>query len=254
MTTLPHSLNRSLVIHAPRELVFRYFADSERFARWWGKGSHIDGRVGGAVRIVYPNQVVAGGTITRFEPSRLVAFTYGYEDPKKAIPLGGSLVTIELQEHPNGTLLDLRHDLPTATERDHHAPGWRFQLALFANVAATECHTGLAGVIDMWFQAWSEPDAAVRDRLLAQCTIDAVTMQDNYACLAGRSDLSHHITMCMMHVPNQVIRRSGEPRHCQGTALVDWTTTDATGAPRSKGTNVVRLAPDGRIAGVVGFW
>ncbi|MBL8731777.1 MAG: SRPBCC domain-containing protein, partial [Planctomycetes bacterium] len=68
MTDLPHPLTRSLVIHAPAAVVFRYFTASDRFARWWGAGSTIDGRVGGAVRIVYPNGIVAGGSITRFEP------------------------------------------------------------------------------------------------------------------------------------------------------------------------------------------
>ena len=32
---------RTVVICAPREAVYRYFTDSERFARWWGTGSRI---------------------------------------------------------------------------------------------------------------------------------------------------------------------------------------------------------------------
>lgn len=254
MTTLPHTLDRSLVIHAPRPLVFAYFTDSERFARWWGKGSTIDGRVGGAVKIVYPNQVVAGGKVTRLERDHLIAFTYGYEDAQKPIPIGGSLVTIQLRDHPEGTLLELRHDLPTAVDRDHHAPGWRFQLALFANVAANDHHAGAEGMVDQWFRAWNEPDAAVRTRVLAACTIDDVGMQDSYSCLHGRDDLLAHIAMSQQFMPGVVIQRSGPVRHCQGTALVDWTTADANGTPRGKGTNVVHLAVDGRIAGVVGFW
>jgi uncharacterized protein YndB with AHSA1/START domain len=254
MTSLPHSLDRSLVIRAPRELVFRYFTDSERFARWWGQGSTIDGKVGGAVRIVYPNQVVAGGAVTRLEHSSLIAFTYGYEDPSKAIPIGGSLVTVELQDHDDGTLLHLRHDLPTAAEREHHAPGWRFQLALFANVVANEQHTDVAAVIDAWFRAWAEPDAAKRAQLLGDCTTADVTMQDNYSCLHGRDDLLDHIRMSQMFMPGIVTRRVGDARHCQGTAMVEWTAEDVAGKPRGKGTNVVQLSADGKIAGVIGFW
>lgn len=254
MTTLPHALDRSLVIQAPRPLVFAYFTDSERFARWWGKGSTIDGRVGGAVKIVYPNQVIAGGKVTRFERDRLIAFTYGYEDKQKPIPIGGSLVTIQLRDHAEGTLLELRHELPTAATRDDHAPGWRFQLALFANVAANEHHAGAESMVDQWFRAWNEPDAAGRARLLAACTTDDVGMQDSYSCLRGRDDLLAHIAMSQQFMPGVVIQRSGPVRHCQGTALVDWTTADATGMPRGKGTNVVKLAVDGRIAGVVGMW
>ncbi|MBL8727639.1 MAG: SRPBCC domain-containing protein [Planctomycetes bacterium] len=254
MTDLPHSLSRSLVIHAPRALVFRYFTDSARFARWWGAGSTIDGRVQGEVKIVYPNKVVARGLVTRLEPDRLVAFTYGYEDPQKAVRVGGSLVTIELADHADGTLLQLRHDLPTAAQRDHHAPGWRFQLALFANVVADERNGKLADVVDAWFRAWSEPDTAVRARLLADCAAHDVAMHDKWCCLTGHDDLLQHITICLQVAPGVTMQRAGEPRHCQGTALVDWTATDAKGGPRGKGTNVVRLDAHGRIASVVGFW
>ncbi|MFY9341611.1 MAG: SRPBCC domain-containing protein [Planctomycetota bacterium] len=253
MTTLPHSLERTLVIHAPRALVFRYFADAARFARWWGAGSSIEGRVGGAVRIVYPNQVVAGGAVTRFEPERLVAFSYGYEDPQKPIRIGGSLVTIELRDHADGTLLTLRHDLPSEVERDHHAPGWRFQLALFANVAANEHHAAAAAMADQWNAAWAETDGARRTTLLTACTTDDVMLQDHYSCLRGRDDLFDHIAMSQKFMPGVVMTR-GSVRHCQGTALVEWTAVDAGGAPRGKGVNVVRFAPDGRIASVVGFW
>jgi hypothetical protein len=43
MTSLPHSLNRSLLICANRETVFRFFTNSERFAK--------DGRIQGVIGI-----------------------------------------------------------------------------------------------------------------------------------------------------------------------------------------------------------
>ena len=43
----PFSLEREILIHAGRETVFRFFTDSERFARWWGPGSRIEPRVAG---------------------------------------------------------------------------------------------------------------------------------------------------------------------------------------------------------------
>src|SRR5262249_5445683 len=48
MTELTHSLNRTVVIRAMPETVFRYFTDSARWAAWWGHGSTIDARPGGA--------------------------------------------------------------------------------------------------------------------------------------------------------------------------------------------------------------
>jgi uncharacterized protein YndB with AHSA1/START domain len=252
MTDLPHSLARSLVIRAPRALVFRYFTDSARFARWWGEGSYIDGRVGGAVHIVYPNRVVARGTITALDAGRRVVFTYGYEDPQKPIPVGGSLVTITLHDHADGTRLELRHDLADATARDHHVPGWRFQLACFANAVADDAHAAAEGHIDAWFAAWGEREAARRRDLLVGCTTDDVRMQDRWSCLVGRTELLDHIGACLVHAPG-TIRRAGPVRQCQGLALVDWTVPDAAGVERAKGTNAVQLAADGRIAGVTGF-
>jgi hypothetical protein len=56
---LTQTLERSVLIHAERATVFRYFTDSARFARWWGEGSSIDARPGGAMRIRYPNGIEA---------------------------------------------------------------------------------------------------------------------------------------------------------------------------------------------------
>ena len=94
MTPLPQSLDRTVVIRAPRDVVFRFFTDSERFARWWGPGSTIDARVGGEVRITYPNGVIARGTVQALRSDESITFSYGYEDPQKPIPVGGSVVTI----------------------------------------------------------------------------------------------------------------------------------------------------------------
>ena len=58
-TALPHALDRTIVIRARRETVFRYFTDSLRWAQWWGAGSMIDPEVGGKLFVRYPNAVEA---------------------------------------------------------------------------------------------------------------------------------------------------------------------------------------------------
>ncbi|MBL8731532.1 MAG: nuclear transport factor 2 family protein, partial [Planctomycetes bacterium] len=138
--------------------------------------------------------------------------------------------------------------------RDQHVPGWRFQLAQFANVAADEQHAAVAATIETWFAAWNTTDAAARARLVAACCRDDVTMQDRYSCLAGTTDLLDHLVMCQRFQPGLTICAAGAVRQCQGTAVVDWRTTDQGGAERGRGCNVFRLAADGRIAGVVGLW
>src|SRR5581483_8295523 len=58
---LPHALDRSVLVFATRETVFRFFSDPARWAAWWGAGSSIDPRPGGAVRIRYPDGTEVAG-------------------------------------------------------------------------------------------------------------------------------------------------------------------------------------------------
>ena len=116
-TTLPHSLERRVVIRAPRDIVFRYFTDSARWAAWWGAGSAIDPRPGGRVSIVYPNGVQASGEILEItEPERIV-FTFGYESGTPIAP-GTSRVTITLTTDGDETRIDLTHAFADAAARD----------------------------------------------------------------------------------------------------------------------------------------
>jgi uncharacterized protein YndB with AHSA1/START domain len=254
MKQLLHQLERSLVIRAPRAVVFRYFTDSVRFAQWWGVGSTIAAEVGGEVVIRYPNQVVARGRVTAVEPERRIAFTYGYENGHVDLPPGRSLVTVDLADDPEGTRLSFHHAFETEALRDLHVAGWRYHLAVFANVVANEHHAAAAAHVDEWFAAWAEADRSRRMALLRVCTTDDVELQDAYACCRGRDDLDGHIANTHVHVPGVRMQVSAPPRHCQGTLLVAWSAVDAEGKPRGAGTHIVRLAVDGRIAGVVGFW
>lgn len=55
-------------------------------------------------------------------------------------------------------------------------------------------------------------------------------------------------------MPDVTVERAGEPRHCQGTALVDWVAKRPDGAAMGRGTNLFEFTADGRIERVVGFW
>ena len=155
--TLPYSMDRRVVIAAPRDLVFRYFTDSERWARWWGKGSTIDPRPQGEVSIMHANGVQMAGQVVEIDPPSKIVFTYGYRSGTP-IPEGGSLVTIRLDEHAEGTELNLSHAFADAARRDEHVQGWRYQLSLFGNVTTNEARANASEAVDSWFAAWSEPD------------------------------------------------------------------------------------------------
>jgi uncharacterized protein YndB with AHSA1/START domain len=247
-------VERTVVIRARRSTVFRYFTDSERFAAWWGKGSSIDGKLGGKIDIRYPGGALAGGEVVELVPDERVVFTYGYDDPEKPIPRGGSRVTVTLADHAQGTLLTLVHEVGDAKTRDDHVPGWRFQLSLFANVVAREAAGDFAARADRWFAMWSIADAAERRRAIDEVATEDVELRDAFAAITGAAELAAHVAAAQMHMPGVALAREGEALVCQGTALVDWTAKAADGSPRGRGTNVFTLAPDGRIAAVTGFW
>jgi uncharacterized protein YndB with AHSA1/START domain len=252
MRDLGFVVERTVTIVARPQVVFRYFTDSSRFAAWWGEGSHIDPRPGGAVHIRYPNGVVAGGEVVEIVPGERVSFTFGYAsgDP---VAIGASLVTITLEEAAAGTRLRLRHELPTAAARDVHVQGWRYQLALFAEVVARETGAGFAARADAFLALWSQKDGIARRAALAELAAGSLAYRDRYSCTEGLDDLDAHIAAYQRFMPIALERR-GDVRQCQGLALVDWVASGPDGAARGAGTSVFELAADGRIARVTGFW
>ncbi|MBZ5589806.1 MAG: SRPBCC domain-containing protein [Acidobacteriia bacterium] len=254
MKDLRYFVKRDVLICARPDTVFRFFTDSKRFASWWGAGSEIESRPGGKVLIRYPDGTVASGEVLEIEPLRRIVFSYGYKGADKQIPPGGSRVTLALEESGGGTLVRLRHDVDAAATRDAHVQGWRYQMAVFANVVANEQHAGVAERVDALFRAWSEADGEARKRLLESSVVAGVTFRDAHGATSGLDDLHAHIAGALRFMPGIVLVRDGEVRHCQGTATAAWVARKADGNALARGTNVYDLAPDGRIARVVGLW
>ncbi len=250
---LPHSLERTVTIQAPPEAVFRFFQDSTRWARWWGAGSTIDPKVGGDIYIKHPGGIESGGKILEINAPKTLVFTYGFVSGKP-IPAGSSRVTIQLEPLRGATRLTLKHDLGDAAVRDEHVQGWRFQLSLFANAVADEVNANASRYVDLWFNAWSEPDEVARNAMIREIAVPEVRMQDRFSNLDGMDDVLPHLAASQRFMPGLTLKRSGDVRHCQGMAVVDWKMTGLDGAERGKGTNVFVFSPTGKIEWVTGFW
>jgi uncharacterized protein YndB with AHSA1/START domain len=249
---LPHSLERTVTIEASPDTVFRFFTDTARWAKWWGAGSSIDARPGGAMKILHPGGIVVSGEVLEIVDGERIAFTYGYESGQP-IPPGASRVTIALRPVAAGTELSLSHAFADAGARDLHVQGWRFQLSLFGNAVANEVHANAAAVVDEWYAAWTIADAAERDMALAKVAAPGVRFRDRYSLLDGADDLSAHIAASQRFMPGVSLRRTGSVRHCQGTALSDWVAVSADGVERMSGTSVFRLRADGKIESAIGI-
>jgi len=246
---LPYTLERTVVIHASPETVFRFFTDSVRWAAWWGTGSTIDPKAGGKVYVRHPGAVEAVGEVLEIEPPQRITFSYGYATGKP-MPPGASRVTIRLDPEPRGTKLHLTHEFAEAAARDEHVQGWRFQLAVFSNVVANEVYANAAAVIDQWYTAWSVPDDKTREDLLAKTVNAAIQFRDRYSLLDGIPDLVAHTGAAQRFMPGIGLQRKGDVRHCQGTVLAEWVARSSDGQEKMSGTSVFVFAPDLKIESV----
>jgi len=252
MTVLDQTLDREVTIRAPRDLVFRFFTDSPRWASWWGAGSTIDARVNGDVLIRYPGGTEAIGKVLEIDPPKKIVFSYGYAKGMP-IPAGESRVTIQLDAVREGTRVRVHHAFADAAVMQQHVQGWRYQLSLFSNIVSNEIHAAADATVDAWFAMWSEPRAEQRHRELDRIAASDITMQDRFSAIQGVDDVRAHLDAVQVHMPGYVLRRDGDARHCQGQVLVKWKAS-GDGKPSMSGTNVFQLAADGRIQSVMGFW
>jgi uncharacterized protein YndB with AHSA1/START domain len=252
-SSLAHQIDRTIVIGAPPDAVFRYFTDPARWAAWWGAGSTIDARPGGRVFVRHPEGTEAAGDVIEVSPPSRIVFTYGYVSGTPVGP-GTTRVTITLSAAPRGTSLHLRHEFADAAARDEHVQGWRYQLSVFANVVASELHADAPQLVDAWFAAWAQTDADARLDALTRIASPEVRVQDRFSCLTGIEDVTHHIAAAQRFMPGMRLQRQGDARHVQGTVLVDWIAAGPDGEARGRGASVFGLGPDGRIERVTGFW
>jgi uncharacterized protein YndB with AHSA1/START domain len=251
---LPHVLHRTVVIAAPPSDVFRFFTESERWASWWGAGSTIEPRAGGRVLIRLPGGTDVAGEVLEIRPPTRLVFTYGFVSGTP-FPAGSSRVTIDLTEQADGgTRLQLAHAFAEPGARDEHVQGWRYQLSVFANVAANMAHADAGAVVDAWFAAWSEPDASRREALLARLVTPDVRLFDRFSTLTGVDDLRPHLAAVHRFMPGLRLSREGEVRQCQGAVLAGWVARGADGQARGQGTSLFLLSPDSRIREIRGFW
>lgn len=250
---LPFAVERRVVVRARPETVFSFFTEPERFEAWWGKGSRIDANVGGDVRIELPGPTRILGRVESVGPGLRIAFTYGYENPAKPIPVGGSRIEASIEPHAHGALVHFRHEVATEAVRDAHAQGWRYHLSVLANAASRAAFEGELGArVDAWFAAWNTTDADARKSLLSRCCAVGVELRDGWSALAGLDEVAAQIAGAQAVMPGLALAREGAVRHCQGTALVDWTMRRGE-TVLQRGTNVFALGEDGRFACVTGI-
>jgi len=251
MKPLPYAVDRNILIEADRETVFSFFTDNARWATWWGAGSTVDARPGGALRIQHSNGFVSEGEVIEVAPPERFVFTYSLQSTRP-VPAEESRVTIRLEEQTDGTMLMLTHEVSDAVTRDLLVQGWRFQFSLFANAVANYVNAGAPDVVDAWFALWAEPDAQAREAALGRIAARKVRFRDRYSRVDGIDEIVAHTGASQKFMPGIRLERQGDIRHCQGTVLAEWVAKSADGQVKMSGTNVFVLGHGLKIDSVTG--
>jgi uncharacterized protein YndB with AHSA1/START domain len=250
--TLPYEVERTVRMAASPETVFGHFTDPARWAAWWGAGSTIDARPGGALLIRYPNAVEAVGAVESVDPPHRIVFTMGYPSGTP-FPPGASRVTVTVDADGDATRLHLAHALADPDARDQFVQGWRYQLSLLANLVLDAAYADGAWRIDEWFTAFSERDEAARAERIRRLAAPSVEYRDRYSAVAGVDDLIAQAGAMHRFIPGFSVSRAGAVRHRQGALLADWTQSAPDGTPLGQGAAVIELAAGGRVSRVTMF-
>ena len=251
MKSLQHTISRTITIQADRETVFSFFTDPSKWAKWWGGGSRIDARPGGALEVHHSNGFVSEGNVLEIEQPERIVFTFGLQtDP--LTPPEDSRVTLELSAEDQGTVVRVVHALADPKVRDMMEQGWRFHLSLFANAVANEMYRDVEQRVDEWFAIWEEADPEIRAATIGRLAAPNVVFRDRYACLDGAGEVLAQVAAVQRFMPGSGWARRGPVRHCQGVVLVNWEVREADGRARGTGTSVFQFA-FGKIVAVTGM-
>jgi uncharacterized protein YndB with AHSA1/START domain len=129
-------VHRELRIEARPEIVFQYFVDPDRIARWAGPVLVADARPGGAFQTILEGKHSGSGRFVEIDPPRRIVYTWGWDEPNHPIPPGSTRVEVDLTPDRGGTLLRLRHFGLPADAVDDHTEGWTYFLGKLATVVA----------------------------------------------------------------------------------------------------------------------
>ena len=108
--------------------------------------------------------------------------------------------------------------------------------------------------VDTYFGAWCEADPEKRRPLIDKCWSDGGIYVDPMADVAGRDGLEATIAGFHAQMPGASIVLNGPIDEHHGRIRFPWALKAADGSIPIKGIDVGQLAPDGRLASILGFW
>ena len=112
----------------------------------------------------------------------------------------------------------------------------------------------VGAVVAAYGSAWNEPDEAARRRLLESAWADHGTYCDPTANVEGREALIAHIGALQVAMPGHTIDVVTAADEHDGHVRFAWVMHAPDGSAVVEGMDYGRLADDGRLQQVVGFF
>jgi uncharacterized protein YndB with AHSA1/START domain len=112
-----------LRIQALPEVVFSFFTDPSKMARWMGIDHKLDPVPGGAFMVDINGRDVTIGEFVEIDPPRRVVFTWGWRDSTE-VPPGSTTVEVNLSAEGDATVLRFAHRGLPPGRLEPHARGW----------------------------------------------------------------------------------------------------------------------------------
>ena len=123
----PGTFRRELRIEASPDLVFTYFTDPAKMARWMGIEHKLDAVPGGVFHVDVNSRDVAVGEYIEVDPPRRAVFTWGWQD-NQHVPPGSTTVEVDLVPDGAGTIVRFAHHGLPGGPSDPHVAGWTHYL------------------------------------------------------------------------------------------------------------------------------
>jgi uncharacterized protein YndB with AHSA1/START domain len=130
------TIERTVRIAAPLDVVFGLLTDPELIPEWMGVGAEVDLRPGGIYRCAMVHRdIFARGEFVEVERPHRVVFTWGWEGSDRLVPPGSTRVEFTLHRDRDETVLTLRHSGIPLGHDAFHEMGWAHYLARLAATA-----------------------------------------------------------------------------------------------------------------------
>ena len=107
--------------------------------------------------------------------------------------------------------------------------------------------------IEAYVTAWNETDAERRAAAVAQAFAEEGTYRDPVMISDGHSGVDAMLAGVQAKFPGFVLKRISKVDHHNGALRFSWSLGPAAGPSVVEGVDFCTLAPDGRLASVVGF-